>query len=143
MYERIVVGTDGSDRAQLAVDHAAALARTTGATLHLVMGCAGPIVGHSPMDGLPGVDPVALLAAAQARLDELAESLGDDDLTVDSHAIAADGHTALVRVATELGADLIVVGNRGMTGAARMLGSVPNTVSHRAPCSVLIVATDD
>jgi nucleotide-binding universal stress UspA family protein len=45
-------------------------------------------------------------------------------------------------VAEERGSDLIVVGNKGMTGAKRfLLGSVPNKVSHHAPCSVLIIRT--
>jgi nucleotide-binding universal stress UspA family protein len=45
-------------------------------------------------------------------------------------------------VAEEVGADLLVVGNKGMTGAKRfLLGSVPNKISHHAPCSVYIVRT--
>jgi nucleotide-binding universal stress UspA family protein len=48
----------------------------------------------------------------------------------------------LVRIADEQGAQMIILGNRGMTGARRVLGSVPNRVSHYAPCDVLIVRTD-
>jgi nucleotide-binding universal stress UspA family protein len=48
----------------------------------------------------------------------------------------------LVRIADEQGAQMIILGNRGMTGARRVLGSVPNRVSHSAPCDVLIVRTD-
>jgi nucleotide-binding universal stress UspA family protein len=44
-------------------------------------------------------------------------------------------------VAEEVGADLVVVGNRGMKGARRVLGSVPNTIAHGATCSVLIADT--
>ena len=51
-----------------------------------------------------------------------------------------DAADAILDVAEEQGSDLIVVGNKGMTGATRfLLGSVPNKVSHHAPCSVLIV----
>ena len=49
---------------------------------------------------------------------------------------------ALRAVAEERGADRIVVGNKGMTGATRfLLGSVPNKISHHAPCGVLIIRT--
>jgi nucleotide-binding universal stress UspA family protein len=47
----------------------------------------------------------------------------------------------ITQVAEQVNADLIVVGNKGMKGARRLLGSVPNRVAHRALCSVLIVRT--
>ena len=142
MYERIVVGTDGSSRATKAVTHAAGLAREMGARLHLVQGCAGPIVTAAALDGAPGVDPGTVLGAALVGLDELASKLSTDGLEVDVFAVPMAGPEALCEVAEKVDADLIVVGNRGMTGAKRLLGSVPNSVSHHAPCSVLIVATD-
>jgi nucleotide-binding universal stress UspA family protein len=52
-----------------------------------------------------------------------------------------DPAEAILALADEQGCDLIVVGNKGMTGARRLLGSVPNQISHHAPCSVLIVHT--
>ena len=56
--------------------------------------------------------------------------------------MAGEAADALIGVAEETGADLIVVGNRGMSGARRfVLGSVPNTVSHHCPCILLIVDT--
>ena len=58
-----------------------------------------------------------------------------------THALPGDPAKALLTVANEVGADLIVVGNKGMRGAGRILGSVPNAVAHKAPCSVLIVNT--
>jgi nucleotide-binding universal stress UspA family protein len=59
---------------------------------------------------------------------------------VETFARVGDAADAILDVAEEQGADLIVVGNKGMTGATRfLLGSVPNKVSHHAPCSVLIV----
>ena len=48
---------------------------------------------------------------------------------------------AIVSVAEEAGADLIVIGSVGMQGPKRIFGSVPNKVSHRSPCDVLIVHT--
>ena len=61
---------------------------------------------------------------------------------VQTFARVGDAADAILDVAEEQGSDLIVVGNKGMTGATRFLvGSVPNKVSHHAPCSVLIVRT--
>ena len=61
---------------------------------------------------------------------------------VETFARQGDAADAILDVAEEQRSDLIVVGNRGMTGAKRfLLGSVPNKVSHHAPCSVLIVRT--
>jgi nucleotide-binding universal stress UspA family protein len=57
------------------------------------------------------------------------------------HAATGDPAEAIVRLAASIGADLIIVGNKGMRGARRVLGSVPNTIAHQAPCSVLIVDT--
>ena len=63
-------------------------------------------------------------------------------LTVDTYAREGDPADAILDVAEENNADLIVVGNKGMTGAKRfLLGSVPNKVSHHAPCSVMIIRT--
>jgi nucleotide-binding universal stress UspA family protein len=60
---------------------------------------------------------------------------------VDTHAKAGSPADAICEVATDVQADLIVVGNKGMSGARRILGSVPNSVAHQAPCSVLIADT--
>jgi nucleotide-binding universal stress UspA family protein len=84
----------------------------------------------------PRADVLALLEQAQfdARAADVAE--------VETFARQGDAADAILDVAEEQGADLIVVGNKGMTGAKRfLLGSVPNKVSHHAPCSVLIVRT--
>jgi nucleotide-binding universal stress UspA family protein len=60
----------------------------------------------------------------------------------ETHQLPGDAADALLDVAEQVGADLLVVGNRGMTGARRfVLGSVPNEVSHHSPCSLLIVDT--
>ena len=63
-------------------------------------------------------------------------------MAVETHSRPADAATALIDVAEEVGADLLVIGNRGMSGARRfILGSVPNKISHHSPCSLLIVDT--
>ena len=63
-------------------------------------------------------------------------------MEVTTHAREGDPADAILDVAEEAKADVIVVGNKGMTGARRfLLGSVPNKISHHAPCSVYIVRT--
>lgn len=141
MYARIVVGTDGSDRSAAAVRHAADLAKLSGATLHLVQGCGSPVVVASLVGEIAAIDPRDVEAACQRELEPLAEQLGTEGITVDVHVVAEPAPTALCHVADAVEADLIVVGNRGMTGTRRLLGSVPNSVAHHAPCSVLIVST--
>ena len=77
-----------------------------------------------------------------ATLAEAAERVAEAGVESRSYAREGDPADAILDVAEELGADLIVVGNKGMTGAKRfLLGSVPNKVSHHAPCSVLIIRT--
>ena len=142
MYERIVVGTDGSDRAATTVRHAADLAKTCGARLVLVQGCGGPVVAAPLFIDAVAIDVSEIADACRPRLEALAAELRADGLDVDVDVRTESGHLALCNAAEAVSADLIVVGNRGMTGARRFLGSVPNSVAHQAPCSVLIVDTD-
>ena len=75
-------------------------------------------------------------------LEDAAQVIRDEGIDVDTHARMGDPADAILDVAEEQSADLIVVGNKGMTGAKRfLLGSVPNKVSHHAPCSVMIIRT--
>lgn len=143
MYQRIVVGTDGSNLSSAAVEHAAALAALAGASLHLVQGCGSPVMMSSMYAAVPphGVDPESIAAANRAELQPLADELATRGLDVSLHVVASSGPDALCDVAEQIDADLIVVGSRGMTGARRLLGSVPNSVAHHANCSVLIVHT--
>ncbi len=141
MYERIVVGTDGSPGAQAAVEHAATLARTTGAELHVVQGCGSPVAIASPHGVGVDVDPCEVEKACRGALAPDTERLRSSGLTVETHVVSKTGADAVCSVAEDVRADLIIVGNRGMTGARRLLGSVPNSIAHQAPCSVLIVAT--
>ena len=142
MYQNIVVGTDGSDRATTAVEHAVELARLSGSKLHLVQGCGSPLLA-SPMYGnAPAKDHKEIVQACKTELEPLAGRIRAGGVEVEMHVMAASGHSAVCDVAESVNADLIVVGNRGMTGARRLLGSVPNSIAHRAPCSVLIVHTN-
>ena len=139
MSESIVVGTDGSDTAKRAVAEAVRLAKALGAEVHVVSAyepLRGVTVGGAPeVAPLPDavVDSTLAQAAAVGRF---------ADVPVSTHAVRGDPADALVEIAAEIDASLIVVGNQGMHGAKRILGSVPNTVSHKARCNVLIVATD-
>jgi nucleotide-binding universal stress UspA family protein len=146
MFRTIVVGTDGSQTAGEAVREAIELAKTVSATIELVSAYE-PVSSQrlreesrqAPEDMQwmvnPREDVDATLKAAAAQIDEAGVS-------VNTYAREGDPADAILDVAEERGADLIVVGNKGMTGAKRfLLGSVPNKVSHHAPCSVLIIRT--
>ena len=132
MFTRIVVGAAESDAARTAIDTAVDLARVTGAELHLVLAF-DPYLDRIEPETRPGS------AHAMEFLESVAASAGD--LTTRVHPAAGDPAEVILGVARDVDADLIVVGNRGMHGARRVLGSVPNTLSHHADCSVLIVQT--
>jgi nucleotide-binding universal stress UspA family protein len=122
VYKRILVGTDGSPTAQLAVDRAAEVARQLEAELTVL----------TAMRKTTGDQ---LVAKERARL----EPTG---VAVTTKVVEKDPATALIEEVEQGGYDLLVVGNKGMTGVGRFfLGSVPNKVSHHVPCSLLIVRT--
>jgi nucleotide-binding universal stress UspA family protein len=141
MFSTIVVGTDGSETANAAVGLAVELARQSGATLHIVSAPKGGTgVGGG---GVSSGDPVGAGAftrlAADSALEEAAAAASG--LEVVTAARSGAPATVLVDYAGEVGADLIVVGSRGMQGTRRIIGSVPNSVAHNAPCHVLIAKT--
>ena len=145
-FKAIVVGTDGSDTAKKAVEQAAELAKQGDGELHIVMAAQSVPESRlrSERAGVP--DDVAHTVNpnedAEAELKEEAEPYEGSGITVHTHAKSGDAAEAIIDVAESNGADLIVVGNKGMTGAKRFfLGAVPNKISHHAPCSVLIVRT--
>jgi nucleotide-binding universal stress UspA family protein len=80
---------------------------------------------------------------AQTVIEQAAAVARVRGVDVTTHMVTGDPGDALLDVAGQENADLIVVGSRGMHGIARVLGSVPNKVSHHARCSVLIVCTED
>ncbi len=143
MSEKIVVGSDGSDTAKQAVDEAMRLAKALGAELHVVMSnhsLRGAHVVGAPQGAVPvyGSMHEGLPAAI---IDEAVAAARISGITAEGHVIDRDPADALLQVATEVDASTIVVGNKGMSGGRRLLGSVPNKVSHEAHCNVLIVAT--
>ncbi len=146
MFKRIVVGTDGSETAKTAVAHATELAKAHGAALEIVSAYE-PVPsdrlreekGQVPGDVAYGIGP---REDVNANLDLSAGKALEAGIEVNTHRREGDPADAILDVAEETGADLIVVGNKGMTGAKRfLLGSVPNKVSHHAPCGVYIVRT--
>ena len=146
MFTRIVVGTDGSDTAAEAVRQAVDLAKLAGATLSIVS--AYEPVSKRRVEGEKLDAPADVQYEIGPRedvnliLDAAAASARKEGIEVQTHPVEDDPADAILNVAEETKADLIVVGNKGMTGARRfLLGSVPNNVSHHAPCSVIIVRT--
>jgi nucleotide-binding universal stress UspA family protein len=147
MFGSIVVGTDGSETAAKAVRQAADLAKQIGASLDLVSAYE-PVSSSrlreekrdAPEDMQWMVNPREDVDATLQDAAEVVKELGVTQVT--TFAREGDPADAILDVAEERGADLIVVGNKGMTGAKRfLLGSVPNKISHHAPCSVLIIRT--
>jgi nucleotide-binding universal stress UspA family protein len=122
VFNKILVGTDGSKTAGKAVDRAVDVAKTVGASVTIMTAGRG--------------------AGAQAVVDREAQRHADAGVTIDTAVVDGDPANALVEHADAGGYDLLVVGNKGMTGASRfLLGSVPNKVSHHVGKSMLIVKT--
>ena len=146
MFKSIVVGTDGSDTATQAVREAVDLAKAVGAKLELVSAYE-PVSNQrlqserrdAPEDVQWSINPKEDVEATLTEAALIAQEAG---VTVEKFARRGDPADAILDVAEESEADLIIVGNKGMTGAKRfLLGSVPNKVSHHAPCSVMIIRT--
>ncbi|MGH9296758.1 MAG: universal stress protein, partial [Acidimicrobiales bacterium] len=123
MAKKILVGTDGSPTASRAVDRAVEVAQASGAEM--------TIMAVGPRDEAERV--VASEASRHAS----------SGISIDSSTASGEASRALVDRAKAGGYDMLVVGNRGMTGIARFmrLGSVPNRVTHHLPCTLLIVKT--
>jgi nucleotide-binding universal stress UspA family protein len=146
MIGSMVIGTDGSDTAGEAVRQATELAQRLGAKVHLVSAFEPVPQGrlHQEVQDVPDDYHWAINRRSEvnATLEEAAKGVGAAGIEVESHAREGDPADAILDVAEEQKADLIVVGNKGMSGAKRfLLGSVPNKISHHAPCSVMIIRT--
>lgn len=146
MFTRIVVGTDGSETAAEAVRQAVDLAKLSGAQLSIVSAYE-PVPKRRleaeqqdvPADVQHEIGPREDVNLVLEGAAVVAKEAG---VEVQTHPVEGNPAEAILGVAEETNADLIVVGNKGMTGARRfVLGSVPNNVSHHAPCSVIIVRT--
>ena len=146
MFASIVVGTDGSDTARRPCARPSPWrgrserAWTSSApTSRCRPGACARRPSRSPATCSGWSTP---REDVDATLREAAEESRRPGSPTETYARQGDPADAILDVAEERGADLIVVGNKGMTGAKRfLLGSVPNKVSHHAPCSVLIIRT--
>jgi len=148
MYKHIVVGTDGSVTATKAVEAAAVIAADSGARLHVAVAFTSrqtlrmraemeqaPVEAQWRLLPGPAAESIAGRAAKAAR-DAVAAPID-----IEIHCVMARPVDAIVDLAHEVDADLVVVGNRGMSGAGRIFGSIARAVSHRSPCDVLVVDT--
>ena len=146
MFQRIVVGTDGSDTATAAVKTAVELAKLSNAKLEIVSAYE-PVPQARLRDEESGISgdishTINPREDVQFVLDKAAAEARKESVEVVTHPREGDPADAILDVAEENDADLVLVGNKGMTGARRfLLGSVPNKISHHAPCDVWIVKT--
>jgi nucleotide-binding universal stress UspA family protein len=149
-FDVIVVGTDGSETAGAALSKAVELAAEGGGALHVVhahrLVSAGQL-GSAAAVGAPTFDLNDVNHSIENQSRVICERAAEQATAagvkkVETHTCPGDPADALVDVAEQVSADLVVVGNRGMAGVKRfVLGSVPNKVSHHCPCSLLIVDT--
>ena len=137
MFTTVAVGTDGSATAAEAVRVGAEMARRFEAGLVLV----SAFQDSAGAAGDSGETAWAFSTSARVRemLARTEEELQRDGIDCRTLVDEGDPAEVIVRLAEECGADLLVIGNRGMQ--RRVLGSVPNTITHRAPCSVLVAKT--
>jgi nucleotide-binding universal stress UspA family protein len=140
MFKTIVVGTDWSGTAELAFTKALQLARAEGARLHVVTATVpAPTPASGATAGASAGRTLGPDFQADRALEQTLERIGETGRDVQQHMATSEPADAILAVADQVGADLIVVGNQGMH--RRVLGSIPNKVSHRALCDVLIVQT--
>lgn len=123
MYTRILVGTDGSATAAKAVARAVEVAASCGARLTIMTAGRGD--------------------KSQRAVDDAAREHSGSGVEIDTAVVDDEPVSALIDTAAAGGYDLVVVGNKGMTGVSRFfkLGAVPNKLSHHLPTSLLIVRT--
>jgi nucleotide-binding universal stress UspA family protein len=143
MIQTVAVGTDGSETASKAVDFAFDVAEKFGAKV-VICSSYKPVTEDrvrqaqkdAPEDIQWSINPTQEVDSNLGAAADQARARGLQTVT---EAREGDPADVLCDIAEAHGADLLVVGNRGMQ--RRVLGSVPNSVSHKAPCSVVIVKT--
>ena len=140
MISTVAVGTDGSETAAEAVSEAAEIARRFGAKL-VLLSAFQDSKGASADEGRDIELQWASNSSARVRsiLERSEAELSGSGIDCETRADDGDPAEVLVRLAAECGADLLVIGNKGMK--RRVLGSVPNTVTHHADCSVMVIKT--
>jgi nucleotide-binding universal stress UspA family protein len=140
MFDVVLVGADDSSTARRAVEAACEISAMSKGTLHILTAFEALAVIGSGAGEFKNVVNEEDGRALLQTLSFIAKKHGVEFVL---HSAKGDPADILIDKAEELGADLIVVGNKGMKGVRRVLGSVPNSVAHGASCSVLIVDTTD
>ena len=145
-YKKILVGTDGSETAAEAIRHAARLAKAMGADLQLISAYSAPdpkqVSRWVQEAGQEFVGLITGTTAAESAIERGQRTAKEEGVAAEARFLEGDPGEVLISAAETDDIDLIIVGNKGMTGAKRfLLGSVPHKVSHHAPCDVLIVHT--
>lgn len=141
MFDTVVVGADDSPTAAEAVRKAVELVKITAGKLHIVTAYKPQSFSSSSPEVDAHLKSLGSDALATSLLAELQSEARFAGIQVETHAKTGAPADAICEVAAEVNADLIVVGNKGMHGVRRVLGSVPNSVAHQAPCDVLIAFT--
>jgi nucleotide-binding universal stress UspA family protein len=140
MATSIVVGTDGSEPAERALDEAIAIALRDGATLHIVTAFPDPAIIREQITSSAKTQSVNLSEVADTVLTRASRRAAEKGVKAETHTRENDPADAIIEVADAQNADLIVVGSRGLSGIQRfLLGSVSSTVSAHANTSVMIV----
>jgi nucleotide-binding universal stress UspA family protein len=145
MFASVLVATDGSETASEAVRVATEMAQSFGATLHIANvykagGGATLKVPDMTMAVPEGIDRESVAATQTESIAAHARTKG---VSVETHVVSGNVADSIVALADDNDIELIVVGNKGMKGLKRVLGSVPNDIAHSASCAVLIVNTTD
>lgn len=133
----VAVGTDGSTTASKAVEVAAEIARRFDAKLVLLSAfkdAREPAADAAELQWVSNND-----SRVREILSRTEQDLREQRIDCRTMIDEGDPGEVLIRLAEECDADLLVIGNRGLQ--RRVLGSVPNTVTHKAPCSVYVVKT--
>jgi nucleotide-binding universal stress UspA family protein len=140
MLSTIAVGTDGTATASKAVEAAAEIAQRFEAKLVLLSAAQDLRQTVAPSGQSEEVqwatNPDSVLREMLSRTEQ---DMRDRNIECTTLIDEGDPADVLTRLAEDCNADLLVIGNRGMH--RRVLGSVPNSVTHKAPCSVYVVKT--
>ncbi len=144
MFRTVVAGTDGSARADRAVQEAIDLCKSQGARLHLVAAFGDTERHWESIQTSREVATVDLRTVAESVLAREARKAEEQGVAaVDWAAREGTAAEAILDAAASESADVIVIGNKGLTGKKRfLLGGVPEKISRHAKCSVMIVNTD-
>src|SRR3954447_10678307 len=142
-FRVIVAGTDGSALAEQAVAHAARIAAQDGAQLHLLTGFPDHGVLRERFRSSAGSESIDLRAVAEDALARARGHAAEQGVEAKTYLVEGDPAEELVKHAQDLGADLLVVGSRGLSRVERItMGSVSHKLFHHAPCSVMVVKAD-